>query len=187
MAASSSVSLSRFSALAFAALLIAAPLLWIWWSLAAASDAAEAVRVQTDTLAALRERLSALAEGAGSEQALADAQSLFLPGETAAIAGAALQRTVEDTVEAAGGELTQSEIVPTEASAEDTGRLSLRASFDADIVGLQRVLYSLETGVPILMLEDLSLQASDARDVDETESPKLRVEMQVGAHWDASQ
>jgi hypothetical protein len=182
MAAPSIGGTRRIVALLFLSLLVLAPLVWIAWSLHAASLAAESIRTQSETLAALGARLSVLRADAGSGEAAA--ASVFLPGETPAVAGAALQRLVATTVEAAGGRVTESEIAPGE-SPEDPGRVDLRVSFDTEIVGLQKILFDLETGSPILLIRDLSVQTSRETADIEGSSPPLRVVAVVGGYWEA--
>jgi hypothetical protein len=175
--------MNRVVTLVVGVLILLAPLLWIAWSLAAASAAAEAIRVQSETLASLRLRLAALATDPDAGGALADAARIFLPGETAAIAGAALQRIVTDTVEQVGGRLEESEIARSEQSEDDPGRLTLRVSFEADIVGLQNILFKLETGVPILILDSLTVESGEAFGSANAEQPLLRVVAWVGGYW----
>ena len=79
--------------------------------------------------------------------------SVYLPGKSPAIAGAALQRIVATTVEGAGGRVVQSEISRTETPEQEPGSVNLRAEFETDIVGLQRIIFELETGAPILMVQ----------------------------------
>lgn len=183
MAAETSFGPKRLAALTVGVLIVAAPLLWLWWSLAASADAEEAIRVQSATLAALNKRLAALSGSSSEAGAIADAKSLYLPGGTDALAGAALQRIVADRIGEAGGRLAESEIADAAAAASDEpGRVSLRVSFDADIVALQKVVFDLETGVPFLVVKSLEVQAGDALGTPDTESPKLRVVMQVEGH-----
>jgi len=184
MAAPSIGGSRRIGALLLLSLLILAPVVWIAWSLHAASLAAESIHTQSETLAALRSRLSALtADASRAEEAAA---SVFLPGETPAIAGAALQRLVAATVESAAGRVTESEIAPTE-SEEDPGRVDLRVSFDTEIVGLQKILFDLESGSPILLIRDLSVQTGGETAEMADASPPLRVVAVVGGYWEAEE
>jgi hypothetical protein len=172
----------RIAALLAVALVILAPALWIGWSLYAASLVEDSNRAQRDMLAALRTRLDGLAPGENS--GAVDPQSMFLPGETPAIAGAALQRLVAATIETAGGRVTESEISPVEAEG-DPGRVELRASFDTEIVGLQKILFELESGAPILLLRTLDVQSGDV--ASGAPSPALRVVMEIAGRWEAEE
>jgi hypothetical protein len=177
---------SRIVALLVVALLILVPAVWIGWSLHAAALAAETKESQSVLLAGLRQRLAGLGQGPEGTTPV-DAGSIYLPGETPALAGAALQRLIADTVEAAGGRVTESEFASAEPSEEDPGRVDLRVSFETEIESLQRILFELETGVPILLLQGLDIRAIGATEVAATESPTLRVVMLVGAYWETEE
>jgi hypothetical protein len=182
MAVPASEDLRRVGILSGGALILAIPMLWIGWSLAAASEAAEAVRIRSDTLASLRDRLTALEPD--SLDPITGAAGLYLPGATAAIAGAALQRVITASVEEAGGRVAETEVAPAEASEDASGGVDLRVSLDTDIVGLQRILFKLETGLPILILDDLSIQAPETMGEAGSPNPVLHVVMRVRGYLD---
>ena len=172
----------RIAALLAVAFIILAPALWIIWGLYAASLTAESNRTQREMLAALQARIDGLAPAENS--GAADPASVFLPGETPAIAGAALQRLVTSTIATAGGRVTESEISAVEAE-DDPGRVELRASFDTEIVGLQKILYELERGMPVLLLRTLDVQSGDVT-LGEP-SPALRVVMEIAGRWETEE
>ena len=182
-----SITIRRLVALLVVGLLVAVPALWIGWSLDAASETVEANRIQAETLDSLKVRLAALNSGSGAAEA--KAASVFLPGETAAIAGAALQTLVSNTVEGAGGRVAETEIARPEGEAEgqeaEPGAVSLRVSFDTDIAGLQRIVFELETGAPILMVQAVTVEAKDAAASAPTESPMLSVVLLVRGYREA--
>jgi Type II secretion system (T2SS), protein M subtype b len=175
----------RVAALLAAAALVLVPILWAAWSFSAAAVVAETVRSQSAVLAGLNERLRALGESPDGAGAPGGAESLFLPGGTAAVAGAALQRSVADRIAAAAGRLVESEFAPVDAAEEDPGRVDLRVSFETDIVGLQRVLYELESGVPILLVRTMTVQSPGASEIAAMANPLLRVDMLVGGYWES--
>jgi hypothetical protein len=173
----------RIAALLAVALLVVAPATWVAWSLTSASVLAGSVRGQSSLLGELRQRVAQFGPRPDNVD-IAGAGSIYLPGETAAIAGAELQRAVVAAIESAGGRLVESEVAraeTTEADAEP-GRVDLRVSFDTEIVGLQSILFALETGTPILLVRSLTVQSGGAGEVAETESPPLRVVMLVGGY-----
>jgi hypothetical protein len=176
----------RIIALAAVAALVLVPTLWTTWSLHAASVVAETLREQSAVLAGLNQRLAGLTAAPLGTGAAGEAGSLFLPGKTAAVAGAALQRMVADRIAAAGGRLVESEFAPLEAAEEDPGRVDLRVSFEADVVGLQRVLYDLESGIPILLVRSLTVQSPGVSDSAAMANPLLRVDMLLGGYWEAA-
>ena len=174
----------RIVALLVVGLMVIVPGLWIVWSLGIASTVAESNRVQAEALDSLKVRLAAL--NTGTNNASAGAASVYLPGETQALAGAALQRLVANAVEGAGGRLEESEISRPEGPEEEAGAVHLRVSFNADIVGLQRVIFELETGAPILMLQALTIEAKEAAVAGEgNENPVLNVVLMVRGYWEA--
>ena len=181
MAAASLASPRRIAALLVVALMIVVPVLFIVWSLSAAQVTAQSNRDQVDTVTSLEARLAALA--ASAKGAEANTASVYLPGQSPAIAGAALQRLVATTVEAAGGRMVQSEISRPDNPDQEQGTVSLRAEFDTDIVGLQRIVFDLETGAPLLMVQALTVETAD-REVDNT-NPGLSVILLVRAYWEA--
>jgi hypothetical protein len=178
---------SRIAALLAVALLLLVPAVWIAWSLHAAALAAETAESQSLLLAGLRQRLAGLGQGPEGISPIVDSESIYLPGETPALAGAALQRLIADIVEAAGGRLTESEFASAEPSEEDPGRVDLRVSFETEIESLQRILFELETDIPILLLQGLDIRAVGATEAAATESPTLRVVMLVGAYWETEE
>ena len=184
--ATPAITTQRATALLVVAALVLVPGLWIGWSLYASSVVAETVRSQSGVLAGLRERLAALSSGTASADAL-NAASVFLPGETPAIAGAALQRLLADTITAAGGRVLETEFAPVEAVAENPGRVDLRVSFETDIVGLQQILFALEAGLPALTVRALDVQSPAAAEAAATDSPPLRVDLLAGGYWEAPQ
>jgi hypothetical protein len=172
----------RIAALLVVALMVVAPLAWIVWSLAAATTIATANRDQAEMLASLQTRLKALT--ASAKGAKADEVSVYLPGKSPAIAGAALQRIVANTVQAAGGRVVQSEIARPEATAAEPepGVINLRTEFETDIVGVQRVIFDLETGAPILTVQALTIEASQS--AADSANPGLSVVLLVRGRWE---
>jgi len=173
----------RIAALLVVGLMIVVPALWAVWSLAAASVVAQSNREQSDALLSLQARLSVLAAGANG--AKANMASVYLPGKSPAIAGAALQRIVATTVTGAGGHVVQAEISRSEtAEQQEPGAVSLRAEFETDIDGLQKIIFDLETGAPILMLRTLTIEAKDNTATDAA-NPELSVILLIRGYWEA--
>lgn len=171
----------RIVALVAIALIFIAPVAWILWSLHAEALASESAKSQQEVLAGLQQRVAELAPADGGAVPAVDATSIYLPGGTPALAGAALQTLIGNIVTSTGGRVTESEVVEPD-EAEDQSQISLRISFETDIRNLQRVLFALETGVPILLVKGLDVRSIGAAEVPATESPPLRVVMVVGAY-----
>ncbi len=171
----------RIAALVAVGLMVLVPALWIAWSLAEASAIAAANQDQAETLASLQTRLAALTASANGAQA--NTASVYLPGKSASIAGAALQRIVANTVEGAGGKVVQSEIARSDTPEQEPGTVNLRAEFSTDIVGLQRIVFELESGAPILMVQAITVETADKE--ANAENPGLSVILLVRGHWEA--
>ena len=84
----------------------------------------------------------------------------MLQGETAGIAGAALQRQVNDHVSAAGGQASSFQLLPPRESGGAT-RLALSFAMRIDIDGLRDVLHAIETGQPLLFVDDIAIRMPD--------------------------
>jgi hypothetical protein len=176
----------RIAALLAVSLILVVPATWVAWSLNSVAVLDETTRSQSILLQGLRSRLAGFEPGEAAPGDLGDVESVFLPGDTAAIAGAALQRIVAEAVEGVGGRLVESEVVRVETAEEEPGRVDLRVSFDTEIVSLQRVLFEIETGVPILIVRSLTVQSGTVGDLVDTESPPLRVVILVSGYQEIS-
>lgn len=129
------------------------------------------------TLAAIDQRL---AGGPKVEAADPGPAAAFVLGKTAAIAAAELQHSVTSRIADARGEVVSVKINLPEN--EKSRRVGLLVTFDIRIAGLQRVLYAVETREPLLLVDQLDVQAADA--VGDQE-PLLRVVMDLTGVWRA--
>jgi general secretion pathway protein M len=99
---------------------------------------------------ALAEQRPLLAERLAEQQERAPSAAGYLTGPSDALAAAQLQDRVKTAVEAAGGELRSTRILPATPLEGDPGfrRTTLRVQFVVTIEGLETTLYELETGQP---------------------------------------
>lgn len=108
----------------------------------------------------------------------------YLQGPSDALAAAQLQDRVKSVVEAAGGELRSTQILPAKPAEGGVGvrRTTLRIQFVVTIEGLATTLYELETGQPYLLIDDVSLREQRVRrrrrNEPETE-PRLDVSLEL--------
>lgn len=114
-----------------------------------------------------------------------DVSRIYLAGATRTLAIATLQQYVNTAASATTGRLI--ETVPVEplgsaGAAADTGEIRLRATLDIDNNGLLQLLFILESGVPLLDIETLSIRRISAGTDDQTED-RVRVDMQVRGYW----
>jgi hypothetical protein len=136
---------------------------------------AEETAEKRQLLASLEARLARQPGGGGGDSGV-----LMLQGETAGIAGAALQRLVNDRVGAAGGQASSFQLLPARESGGTT-RLALGFAMRIDMGGLRDVLHAIETGEPLLFVDDVAIRtAENATGQAEGDVPApLEVTMQV--------
>jgi len=107
----------------------------------------------------------------------------YLKGSSDALAAAELQDHARAVIEAAGGSLRSTQILP--ASPVDSTvplrRAALRIQLGVDVEGLQKVLYRLETGQPFLFVDQLTVrqQRTRRRSGDPDQEPVLDVSFEV--------
>jgi general secretion pathway protein M len=158
--------------------------------LAAALIGFNLVRVaETEELAARQEQLLAqldarLARVDGGSQTLGDTTPLYLPATSASLAGAALQKRLVEAVETAGGRVIETQSVEEiEPDAEDDVRL--RITLDVDNAGLLALMHGLETGLPLMTLESVSVRQLPSQRDEAGDNPTLRVDLVVRGYWKA--
>jgi general secretion pathway protein M len=95
--------------------------------------------------------------------ALGQQGNLLLDGDTAGIAGANLQKLISDIVLEHGGASSSLQLLPT---SEDGSlvRIALRLSISVGIDGLRDIVHGIETGKPLLFIDDLSVRAVEDRE-----------------------
>lgn len=113
------------------------------------------------------------------------------PSRTAAIAR--LQQAILDAITAAPGRVIETAAVDgnvADGSGTEGGEndgIAVTTTFDIDNDGLLRLLYQLETGLPLMTVESLSIRrlpGSAAGEASLDGGPiLLRVDMAIGAHW----
>jgi general secretion pathway protein M len=114
---------------------------------------------------ALAEQRSLLADRLAEQQERAASAAGYLRGPSDALAAAQLQDRVKSVVEAAGGELRSTQILPATRLEGDLGfyRTALRVQFVVTVEGLEATLYELETGQPYLIIDDITVRQERAR------------------------
>jgi general secretion pathway protein M len=87
--------------------------------------------------------------------------TLLLEGETIGIAGATLQRLIADLVVAHNGTASSLQVLPP-ATEDDLVRISLSLSLSVGIDGLQGFLHALETGQPLIFIDDIRVRSGQS-------------------------
>lgn len=114
------------------------------------------------------QRLLATLPGTRAEldQVLANQElkAFYFDAQTPALAGAQLQREIQEMVQTAGGRLISTQILPS-AAAEQPQRVSIRAQLQGDVETLLEVLHRIEQARPFLFVDQISVRATQRRTV----------------------
>ncbi len=116
--------------------------------------------------------------------AASQTENAFLNGANYALAANALQQYVVENVESNGGKLVTVGVEQPQ-SGEAPGaarRVVVQATSDLDVDGLQALLHTLETGRPLVLIDNLSVRRPATRREGEDDSkttPRLTVELRV--------
>jgi general secretion pathway protein M len=155
--------------------LVVVPLLTSYEENAEAIERAESLLQRQQALAAQQPQL---VERLEEERAQAEAVSGYLDGPSDALAAAQLQDRVKEVVEASGGELRSTRILPAEDvdASPGTRRTSLRVQLIVNIEGLAEILYGLEAGEPYVLIDELMVRTQRER------RRRRRNETQVADH-----
>jgi len=148
-----------------------------WMATADLIDQRQAVAQAEDLLAQLeRGRTNA----APHSEADAPQGSPFLEGQTVTVAGAALLQRVAGAVTKVGGNILSSQVDVKEAQ-QKAGLVSMVASLELAQADLQKLLYDLESGMPYLFVDQLTVSAPDT--VTRGDGGRLRIVMGVTGQW----
>jgi general secretion pathway protein M len=142
------------AAVAGSYLLAVVPVLAAYRQIGEAIEQAETLLQRQRALAAQQPLLLARIE---EEKEQADAMAGYLQGPSDALAAAELQDRLKAVVEAAGGELRSTRILPAEAveASPGTRRAGLQVQMVVSIRGLAEILYALEAGQPYVLIDEL--------------------------------
>jgi general secretion pathway protein M len=132
---------------------------------------------------ALAEQHSQLADRLAKQQERAASAAGYLTGPSDALAAAQLQDRVKSVVEAAGGELRSTQILPATRLEGDLGfrRTTLRVQLVVTVEGLETTLYELETGQPYLIIDGITVRQERIRRRrnDAEKEPMLNVSFEL--------
>jgi len=125
----------------------------------------------------------ARAQGGGEAGSAATAPaSAFLEAPTQGLASAQLQGYLSQLVAAQHGTLISAGAQPRGRDDDAAEAIRVLAALDVSSVSLQALLHRLETGVPYVFVDALTVQARGAL-VQRSDDPLLRVTLTVRALW----
>ncbi|MEO3386706.1 type II secretion system protein GspM [Mesorhizobium sp. CAU 1741] len=133
-------------------------------------------REQAAQQAAILERLN---NGARSEAGsdTVDRNSIYVRGETPSLAEAVLRQLVVDAVAAAGGTLIETRNAALPQVDGSAAWVALSASFEIRNEGLGKLMRSLESDLPLLVVDGLSVSRN--AQAGEEDDPLLQTELTV--------
>jgi general secretion pathway protein M len=108
----------------------------------------------------------------------------YLADSKQALAAAELQSYLKQTVERSGGQLISSQIVPTRSD-DEFAKVAVQVNLRGDTSALRAVLYHLESGNPVVFIDEVAVAVAPQRAVRgrETEGPaSLRIQFEATAY-----
>lgn len=138
-----------------------------------------AIAEKQGQIAALVRRLNTKPEAGKSR----DLAAIYVSGTSRSLAGAALQQYMVEAVSASSSHLIEIASMDQETSdnEDEAHTIRLKTTLDTDNQGLLKLLYRLESGLPLLDVETLSVRRLAGS--DDGKSEKLRVEIGVRGKW----
>ena len=131
-------------------------------------------------VAALTRRLNSKT----TQSNLPDLSTIYVRGASRSLASANLQQYMVDTVAATSARLIETAAMEPDATDEPDSvqDLGLKTTLETDNKGLLQLLYKLESGIPLLNVETLSVRRLP-NDGGETKPGTLRVDVAVTGKW----
>ena len=169
----------RSAAIAYAALVLAFALVALWASLDVLQRRQE-VAASADMLSVLEARNPARRTLPPVGDAAVVTGSPFLEGPTLTVAGASLMERVAAAITRAGGNILSSQVDVQGSQAKD-GFVAISVSCEIEQPSLQKVLYDLEAGMPLLFVDQLVAQSPEG--TPGAVGSRLHVLISVSGQW----
>lgn len=116
-----------------------------------------------------------------------DLSTIYISGTSRSLASANLQQYLVDAISASSGRLIETATIDPSDSGDSstTDAITIKATLDIDNDGLLQLLYRVESGVPLIDVDTLSVRRLTAIDDDKTKGELLRVDIAVKGRWKA--
>jgi len=182
-----------------ALMLVGGVVSWTFWQ--GIFDARSDIDAREDLVAGLQRAQSRLSPESAHPGETGEVRNPYLTGETETIAAANLQTLVLQVAEAAGTTVSSAQVKPravidqpaapepADASAADKGaadrQIDMEVIFDGKIADIQKVLFTLETGLPYIFVDEMQMQPTKPSQPGEAEEPdpQLHVVLTMHAFW----
>lgn len=143
------------------AVLLGAGIPW-WQQLRALDDQLETDRAQLTRYQRLVATLPALREELAREQADDAFKAFYFDAETPALAGAQLQRELQEMVRSSGGRPVSAQILPVDEE-EKPQRVRVRIQLQGSTEQLFDLLFRIEEARPFLFVDQMSIRSMSGR------------------------
>ena len=141
--------------------------------------------IQNDLLSSLNRQIKRIKELKENDKLLGKLgsnKSLMLEGETTGIAGANLQKQLTALVAKNRGRAISFQVLPPKPE-ENMTKIPINFSLDIDIVGLQNILFAIETGQPLIFVDNLVIRSINKQNINPYSQVRLNVTVQVSGYF----
>ena len=142
----------------------------------AQSDEMARKEIQIAGYEKLAESQETLQEELASLRRRNPAATYYVAGDTPALASAKMQQYLKQVVERNGGELISTQIVNSDEESEASSS-SLKVHLRADVDAAAQIVYVLESGRPLLFIDDLSVSARRVRGTTAGAPPLISLDL----------
>lgn len=151
------------------------------------SDRLASDSLERDAKADLADQLAHTAPDRLTAAATADLRDPFVAAATETLAAAEVDRLVRATVLKAPAAVLSSRAAVDREGDAPVRRIAVEAVIEGRIEAVQRVLFNLETGTPLILVDDLSVQPTEtASKGAQPAAPVLHATMTLSAYWRAT-
>jgi general secretion pathway protein M len=120
---------------------------------------------------------------AGGNPAQVTTESAVIAGSTETVAASELQRSILTAVQDSGGSVHSIQAEVTTDKVDDgLRRLNAQTTFDSSLASLQKALFRLETRIPFVFVESISVQPAPIS-VSGATTDLLRVTIVASSYW----
>lgn len=109
----------------------------------------------------------------------------YLPQTSATLAASELQQQVRTAVEGNGGNLVSTQVLPA-TEEEAFTRVAIRVQMAGDTATLQRVFHQLESGQPLLFIDDVQIRSQPLRQRDPNDRNQVKIQIQLNIQFELS-
>ena len=115
-----------------------------------------------------------------------DYSAIYLSATSLTLAKAEIQQLVARMIDRVAGRLIEAQVAADGEPDNDRQAVRVRATFDTTNKNLFELLYAIEMGVPLLVVEQISIRTLPSRSEGHENDPILRVSLSVRGQWKGS-